>query len=138
MAALNYTERSPLGVVGLITPWNLPLYLLTWKVAPALVMGNAIVAKPSEITPTTATMLAELVAEVSAEPAFAEYAPAGLLNVVHGLGPEVGQAIVSNPKVKAISFTGGTATGAMVSSPRDGAEHAQQLSKRCNWLSCNS
>jgi len=114
MAALNYTERSPLGVVGLITPWNLPLYLLTWKVAPALMMGNTIVAKPSEVTPTTATMLAELVAEVSAEPAFAGYAPAGLLNVVHGLGPEAGQALVADPKVKAVSFTGGTVTGAMV------------------------
>jgi len=104
--ALNYTLRQPLGVVGLITPWNLPLYLLTWKVAPSLAMGNCIVAKPSELTPLTADLLAQVFADVGA--------PAGVFNLVHGLGPEVGQAIVEHPGIKAISFTGGTATGRIV------------------------
>ena len=104
--ALNYTLRRPLGVVGLITPWNLPLYLLTWKVAPALAMGNAIVAKPSELTPLTANALAEIFADIGA--------PKGLFNLVHGLGPEVGQAIVEHPGIQGISFTGGTATGERV------------------------
>ena len=102
-AGLNYTLRQPLGVVGTISPWNLPLYLFTWKIAPALAAGNAVVAKPSEITPVTATMLAELAAEVGF--------PAGALNLVHGLGPEAGEAIVSHPDTKAISFTGSTAVG---------------------------
>ena len=104
--ALNYTLRKPLGVVALITPWNLPLYLLTWKVAPALAMGNTVVAKPSEMTPTTASMLADVFDEVGA--------PAGIFNVLHGLGPEVGGPLVDHPGIKAISFTGGTATGAVV------------------------
>ena len=102
----NYTLRRPLGVVGLITPWNLPLYLLTWKVAPALVMGNTAVAKPSELTPRTAGMLAEILAESGL--------PAGVFNVVHGLGPEAGAPLVAHPAVKALSFTGGTATGRAV------------------------
>tara|TARA_B100001113_G_scaffold351279_1_gene350031 strand:+ start:4944 stop:6359 length:1416 start_codon:yes stop_codon:yes gene_type:complete len=104
--AMNYVLRKPVGVVGLISPWNLPLYLLTWKVAPALLMGNAIVAKPSEITPLTAHRFSELAHEAGL--------PAGLLNVLHGLGPEVGQPIVEHPRIAAISFTGGTATGRIV------------------------
>jgi len=104
--ALNYTHRRPIGVVGLITPWNLPLYLLSWKTAPALAMGNAIVAKPSEMTPMTASILAEVIADAGL--------PDGVFNLVHGLGPEVGQAIVEHPQVKAISFTGGTSTGRRV------------------------
>jgi len=101
--ALNYTLRRPLGVVGLITPWNLPLYLLTWKLAPALGCGNAAVAKPSELTPRTASLLGEITAEAGL--------PDGLYNVVHGYGPEAGQALLEHPRVEAISFTGGTATG---------------------------
>ena len=104
--AINYTLRRPLGVVGLITPWNLPLYLLSWKTAPAIAMGNAVIAKPSELTPRTASALADIFDECGA--------PAGVFNVVHGLGPEAGQALVEHPRVKAISFTGGTATGAKV------------------------
>jgi aminomuconate-semialdehyde/2-hydroxymuconate-6-semialdehyde dehydrogenase len=104
--ALNYTLRRPVGVMGLITPWNLPLYLLTWKVAPALAMGNTIVAKPSELTPLTANALAEVFDEIGA--------PKGIFNLVHGLGAEAGDAIVSHPGIKGISFTGGTSTGALV------------------------
>jgi aminomuconate-semialdehyde/2-hydroxymuconate-6-semialdehyde dehydrogenase len=102
-AGLNYTLRQPLGVVGTISPWNLPLYLFTWKIAPALAAGNTVVAKPSEVTPHTATMLAELAAEIGF--------PKGVLNVVHGLGPEVGEPLVRHPDIKAISFTGSTAVG---------------------------
>ena len=102
-AGLNYTLRLPLGVVGAISPWNLPLYLFTWKIAPALAAGNTVVAKPSEVTPLTATMLGELAAEIGF--------PAGVLNIVHGLGPETGEAIVSHPRIKAVSFTGSTAVG---------------------------
>ena len=104
--AMNYVHRSPIGTVGLITPWNLPLYLLTWKVAPALLMGNTIIAKPSEITPLTANLLAETLLELEL--------PNGVFNLVHGLGPEVGQALLEHPKVKGISFTGGTETGRIV------------------------
>ncbi|MEN1928195.1 aldehyde dehydrogenase [Luteimonas sp. MJ250] len=102
-AGLNYTLRQPLGVVGTISPWNLPLYLFTWKIAPALAAGNTVVAKPSEVTPATATMLADLALESGLPP--------GVLNVVHGGGPEVGEAIVRHSAVKAISFTGSTAVG---------------------------
>ena len=102
-AGLNYTLRLPLGVVGTISPWNLPLYLLTWKIAPALAAGNAVVAKPSEVTPLTATMLGELATEIGLPP--------GVLNIVHGRGPEVGEAIVTHPEVRAVSFTGSTAVG---------------------------
>jgi aminomuconate-semialdehyde/2-hydroxymuconate-6-semialdehyde dehydrogenase len=102
--AINYTLRSPLGVVGCISPWNLPLYLFTWKIAPALAAGNCVVAKPSEITPMTAYLFSELCVEAGL--------PAGVLNVVHGLGPKVGTGIVEHPGVKAVSFTGGTRTGA--------------------------
>jgi len=100
---LNYTLRQPLGTVVTITPWNFPMHLFTWKVAPAIAMGNAVVAKPSELTPSTSRMFAEVFSEVGA--------PAGLLNVVHGLGHEIGDALTTDPRVKAISFTGGTATG---------------------------
>jgi len=102
-AGLNYTLRLPLGVVAAISPWNLPLYLFTWKIAPALAAGNTVVGKPSEITPATASMLAELAAEIGI--------PAGVLNVVNGLGAEVGEALVTHPSVKAVSFTGSTAVG---------------------------
>ena len=101
--ATNVVHRKPIGTVGLITPWNLPLYLLSWKVAPALLMGNTIVAKPSEMTPLTANLLCEVAKDVGL--------PSGVLNVVHGYGPEVGQAILEHPSIRAISFTGGTATG---------------------------
>jgi len=104
--ALNYTLRRPVGTVGLITPWNLPLYLLSWKTAPALAMGNTIVAKPSEMTPMTASVLGEILHEIGLPP--------GVFNLVHGLGGEVGQALVEHPDVGGISFTGGTATGAIV------------------------
>lgn len=108
--AINYTQRSPLGVVGLITPWNLPLYLLSWKLAPALAMGNTVVAKVSELTPGTATLLAEIFEELETE----KRIPHGVFNLVHGLGSEAGAALVANDKVSAISFTGGTATGSLV------------------------
>jgi len=101
--ALNYTVRHPVGVVGCISPWNLPLYLFTWKIAPALAVGCCVVAKPSEITPATAYLLSELCIEAGL--------PAGVLNIIHGTGPGAGQAIVEHPGIKAISFTGGTATG---------------------------
>ena len=101
--SINFTLRQPIGVVGCISPWNLPLYLFTWKIAPALATGNCVVAKPSELTPMTAYMLAQACMEAGL--------PKGVLNIVHGLGPKAGEAIVTNPKVKAISFTGGTNTG---------------------------
>jgi aminomuconate-semialdehyde/2-hydroxymuconate-6-semialdehyde dehydrogenase len=104
--ALNYTLRQPLGVVACISPWNLPLYLFTWKIAPALAAGNAVVAKPSEITPCTAARLGEL----SIEAGF----PPGVLNIVHGTGPGVGQPLVEHDGIKAISFTGSTRTGAAI------------------------
>ncbi|MBK9639518.1 MAG: aldehyde dehydrogenase [Bacteroidetes bacterium] len=101
--ALNYTLRTPIGIAGCISPWNLPLYLFSWKIAPALASGNCVVAKPSEITPMTAYLLSELAIEAGI--------PAGVLNIVHGLGTKVGSAIVAHPKIQAISFTGGTKTG---------------------------
>jgi aminomuconate-semialdehyde/2-hydroxymuconate-6-semialdehyde dehydrogenase len=101
--AINYTLRQPLGVVGCISPWNLPLYLFTWKIAPAIAAGCTVVAKPSEVTPMTAYLLSKLCIEAGL--------PAGVLNIVHGTGPKVGSAIVAHPEVKAISFTGGTKTG---------------------------
>ncbi|MBM3268229.1 MAG: 2-hydroxymuconic semialdehyde dehydrogenase [Candidatus Sericytochromatia bacterium] len=102
--ATNYTVRAPLGAVGVIVPWNLPLLLLTWKVAPALAAGNAVIAKPSEETPGTATLLAEVLAEAGL--------PAGAYNVVHGMGPGgAGEALVTHPGVRAIAFTGESRTG---------------------------
>jgi aminomuconate-semialdehyde/2-hydroxymuconate-6-semialdehyde dehydrogenase len=104
--AINFTLRQPLGVVGCISPWNLPLYLFTWKIAPALATGNCVVAKPSELTPMTAYLLSKACIEAGLPP--------GVLNIVHGLGSKVGQAIVEHPETKAISFTGGTATGRQI------------------------
>ncbi len=104
--ALSYTLRQPIGVVGGISPWNLPLYLFTWKIAPALAAGNCVIGKPSEVTPYTAYLLGEICNEAGLPP--------GVLNIVHGLGPKVGEAIVRHPAVKAISFTGSTRAGAEI------------------------
>ncbi|MGB0896547.1 MAG: aldehyde dehydrogenase [Flavobacteriaceae bacterium] len=104
--AFNFTLRSAIGVVGCISPWNLPLYLFSWKIAPALAVGNTVVAKPSEVTPMTAYLLSKICNEAGL--------PKGVLNIVHGLGHTTGQAIVAHEKIKAISFTGGTATGAHI------------------------
>jgi aminomuconate-semialdehyde/2-hydroxymuconate-6-semialdehyde dehydrogenase len=104
--AINYTLRQPLGVVGLISPWNLPLYLLSWKIAPAIASGNTCVAKPSEMTPLTANRLAELSNEAGIPP--------GVINIVHGFGGKAGRALTAHDDVAAISFTGGTLTGAAV------------------------
>lgn len=101
--AVNYTLRQPVGVVGAISPWNLPLYLFTWKVAPALAAGNCVIAKPSEVTPLTAYLLSEVFIDVGF--------PQGVFNVIHGHGHRAGKAIVSHPGIKAITFTGGTKTG---------------------------
>lgn len=100
---VNFTTRKPIGIVGCISPWNLPLYLFSWKIAPALAAGNCVIAKPSEITPYTAYLLGKIAQEAGM--------PAGVLNILHGTGPKVGDAIVKHPKIKAISFTGGTKTG---------------------------
>ncbi|GAA3578280.1 aldehyde dehydrogenase [Snuella lapsa] len=104
--AINYTLRQPIGVVGCISPWNLPLYLFTWKIAPAIAAGNCVVAKPSEVTPMTAYLLGAICAEAGL--------PRGVLNIVHGSGTITGQAIVEHPDITAISFTGGTETGAHI------------------------
>jgi aminomuconate-semialdehyde/2-hydroxymuconate-6-semialdehyde dehydrogenase len=104
--ALNYTLRQPLGVAGLISPWNLPLYLLSWKIAPAIASGNTCVAKPSELTPLTANRLAELSLEAGVPP--------GVMNIVHGYGPKAGGALTRHDAVPVISFTGGTVTGAAI------------------------
>ena len=101
--AMNYTLRQPIGVVGCISPWNLPLYLFTWKIAPAIAAGNCAIAKPSEVTPMTAYLLGEICNEAGL--------PKGVLNIIHGLGSTTGQAIIEHPDIKAISFTGGTETG---------------------------
>jgi aminomuconate-semialdehyde/2-hydroxymuconate-6-semialdehyde dehydrogenase len=106
--AVNFTLRQSIGVVGCISPWNLPLYLFTWKIAPAIAAGNCVVAKPSEITPMTAFLLGEICTAAGL--------PKGVLNIVHGLGARAGNAIVAHPKIKAISFTGGTKTGAHIAS----------------------
>ena len=104
--AINYTLRKPIGVVGCISPWNLPIYLFTWKIAPALAAGNTVVAKPSEVTPMTAYLLGEVCEEIGF--------PKGVLNIVHGYGHKVGDAITRHPDTPVISFTGGTVTGAKV------------------------
>lgn len=106
--AINYTLRQPVGVAGCISPWNLPLYLFSWKIAPALAAGCTVVAKPSEVTPMTAYLLSEICIEVGL--------PAGVLNIVHGLGGKVGNAIVSHKDIPLISFTGGTVTGKQIAS----------------------
>jgi aminomuconate-semialdehyde/2-hydroxymuconate-6-semialdehyde dehydrogenase len=106
--AINYTLRQPLGVVACISPWNLPLYLFTWKIAPALAAGNCVVAKPSEVTPATAFLLSQICIDCGLPP--------GVLNIIHGTGPETGKALVSHLQVKAISFTGSTRAGAEIAS----------------------
>ncbi|MDR6992550.1 aldehyde dehydrogenase [Luteimonas sp. 3794] len=115
-AGLNYTLRAPLGVVAAISPWNLPLYLFTWKIAPALAAGNTVVAKPSEITPASASLLATLSGEIGLPP--------GVLNIVHGTGADVGDALIDDPRVRAVSFTGSTAVGRRI-----GARAGAQLKK---------
>jgi aminomuconate-semialdehyde/2-hydroxymuconate-6-semialdehyde dehydrogenase len=104
--ALNYTLRDPIGVVAAISPWNLPLYLLSWKVAPAIAAGNCVIAKPSELTPMTAFLLSKIVKNAGLPP--------GVMNILHGTGARIGAAICAHPKIKAISFTGGTTTGAEI------------------------
>ena len=116
--AINYTLRQPLGIVGCISPWNLPLYLFSWKIAPALASGCCVVAKPSEITPMTAYLLSKICIEAGL--------PEGVLNIVHGLGTKAGAAIVQNKDVKAISFTGGTKTGEWIA--REAAPKFKKLS----------
>jgi len=114
--AFNYTLRQPRGIAGLISPWNLPLYLLSWKIAPAIAVGNTAIAKPSELTPMTAYLLCEICTEAGL--------PNGVLNVVHGTGPNVGAVVAAHPKIGTISFTGGTVTGRKV------AEAAAPLFKK--------
>ena len=106
--AVNYTLRQPIGIVGCISPWNLPLYLFTWKIAPALAAGNCVIAKPSEITPVTAFLLGRICKEAGL--------PDGVLNILHGTGPNCGEAIVKHPGIKAISFTGSTRAGERIAS----------------------
>ncbi|WP_196139248.1 aldehyde dehydrogenase [Aliikangiella sp. G2MR2-5] len=105
---VNYTLRDPIGIVGCISPWNLPLYLFTWKIAPALATGNCVIAKPSEITPMTAYLFSRLCIQAGL--------PKGVLNILHGTGPSIGGPIVAHPKIKAVSFTGGSATGKHIAS----------------------
>jgi len=104
--ATNYTLRQAIGIVGCISPWNLPLYLFTWKIAPALAAGNCVIAKPSEVTPKTAALLGKICQDAGL--------PKGVLNILHGTGANVGSAICNHKKIKAISFTGGTTTGAAI------------------------
>ena len=106
--AINYTLRQPIGIVGCISPWNLPLYLFTWKIAPALAAGNCVIAKPSEITPVTAFLLGKICREAGL--------PNGVLNIIHGAGPHCGEGIVKHPDIKAISFTGSTRAGERIAS----------------------
>ena len=103
---VNYTLRQPLGIVACISPWNLPLYLFTWKIAPALAAGNCVIAKPSEITPYTAYLLSKICQKVGL--------PKGVLNILHGQGATIGSQLCNHPKVKAVSFTGGSTTGAEI------------------------
>ena len=105
---VNYTLRQPIGIVGCISPWNLPLYLFTWKIAPALASGNCVIAKPSEVTPMTAYIFSRLCIEVGM--------PRGVINILHGTGPSIGAPLVEHKKIKAISFTGGSATGRAIAS----------------------
>jgi aminomuconate-semialdehyde/2-hydroxymuconate-6-semialdehyde dehydrogenase len=117
--SINYTLRQPLGVVGCISPWNLPLYLFTWKIAPALAVGCTVVAKPSEVTPLTAYLLGKICQEAGL--------PAGVLNIVHGLGAKVGNAMSTHQDIKAISFTGSTTTGRII------AQKAAPLFKKLSF-----
>ncbi len=105
-AGINYVLNKPAGIAACISPWNLPLYLFTWKIAPALAAGCTVVAKPSELTPMTAYMLSEVCIKVGL--------PKGVFNITHGLGGEAGASLVANPKIKRVSFTGGTATGKII------------------------
>lgn len=114
----NFVIRKPVGVAGLISPWNLPLYLLSWKIAPAIAAGNTVVCKPSEFTSMTAALLGEVIKDVGL--------PSGVVNIVFGLGPSVGEAIVKHPSVPLISFTGGTETGKRIY--RDSAENFKKIS----------
>ncbi len=133
--AVNYTLRQPIGIVGCISPWNLPLYLFTWKIAPALAAGNCVIAKPSEITPVTAFLLAKICKEAGL--------PDGVLNIIHGTGPGAGEAIVSHPEIKAISFTGSTRAGeriASIAAPKFkklslelGGKNPNIIFADCNW-----
>ena len=104
--AINYTLRDPIGIVACISPWNFPLYLFTWKIAPALAVGNCVIAKPSEVTPMTAFLFSKLCIKAGL--------PAGVLNILHGSGGQIGAAITQHPEIKAISFTGGSATGTLI------------------------
>ena len=132
---INYTLRQPIGVVGCISPWNLPLYLLTWKIAPALAAGNCVISKPSEVTPVTAYLLAKICNEAGLPP--------GVLNIVHGVGAHCGEAIVKHPEVKAISFTGSTRAGesiASIAAPMFkklslelGGKNPNIIFKDCDW-----
>ena len=133
--AINYTLRQPIGIVGCISPWNLPLYLFTWKIAPALAAGNCVMAKPSEVTPVTAFLLSRICKEAGL--------PDGVLNIIHGTGPQAGEAIVSHPEVKAISFTGSTRAGeriASIAAPKFkklslelGGKNPNIIFADCNW-----
>lgn len=133
--AINYTLRQPVGIVGCISPWNLPLYLFTWKIAPALAAGNCVLAKPSEVTPVTAFLLARICKEAGL--------PDGVLNIIHGTGHGAGEAIVAHPDVKAISFTGSTRAGeriASIAAPKFkklslelGGKNPNIIFADCNW-----
>jgi aminomuconate-semialdehyde/2-hydroxymuconate-6-semialdehyde dehydrogenase len=133
--AINYTLRQPIGIVGCISPWNLPLYLFTWKIAPALAAGNCVIAKPSEVTPVTAFLLAKICKEAGL--------PDGVLNIVHGDGINCGEAIVQHPAIKAISFTGSTKAGGHIAgiaapmfkklSLELGGKNAVIIFNDCDW-----
>ena len=133
--AINYTLRQALGIVGCISPWNLPLYLFTWKIAPAIAAGNCVLAKPSEVTPVTAYLLSTICKEAGL--------PHGVLNIIHGTGSNAGEAIVSHPEVKAISFTGSTRAGERIASlaaPKFkklslelGGKNPNIIFADCNW-----
>jgi len=133
--AINYTMRQPIGIVGCISPWNLPLYLFTWKIAPALAAGNCVIAKPSEVTPLTSFLLGKICKEAGL--------PDGVLNIIHGDGPSCGSAIVAHPKIKAISFTGSTRAGehiALVAAPKFkklslelGGKNPNIIFADCDW-----
>ena len=117
-SAINYTLRQPIGLVGCISPWNLPLYLFTWKIAPALASGNCVIGKPSEITPMSAYLLSEICIDVGL--------PAGVLNIIHGYGNKIGAAMSVHPEIPVISFTGGTSTGKRIAEAA--APHFKKLS----------
>ena len=133
--AINYTLRQPIGIVGCISPWNLPLYLFTWKIAPALAAGNCVIAKPSEVTPVTAFLLGRICKEAGL--------PDGVLNIVHGQGSTTGEAIIRHPGIKAISFTGSTRAGARIAavaapmfkklSLELGGKNPNIIFADCNW-----